>query len=203
MGCPAFFIRTFGCPVQCPWCDSAGTWHPTWVSKDVERIPVEQLVQELRDGPEVDFVVITGGEPAVHDLTELTEELACKIHLETSGAFKIKGNFDWITLSPKKWRMPLPENVVKVNEFKIIVEAKEDIVLYSEVIGRTDAPIWLHPEWSHHEDPVVLGAISDAVKNGKGRFRAGWQLHKLYRVDSRDMRTRSLVPLGGDLRKGY
>jgi len=211
MGCPAFFIRTFGCPVQCPWCDSAGTWHPSWVPQHVERIPVAQLVQEHRDGPEVDFVVITGGEPAVHDLTELTEELACRIHLETSGTFPIRGTIDWITLSPKKWRMPLRENVQRAHEFKVIVEQPSDIKYYSDAIGevfsmkegKLHAPIWLHPEWGHREDPVTLGAISDAVKEGRGRFRAGWQIHKPYRVDSRDARTQVLVPLGGDLRKGY
>src|SRR5690606_10755697 len=35
MGRSAYFIRTFGCPVKCPWCDSAGTWHPDHIPAKV------------------------------------------------------------------------------------------------------------------------------------------------------------------------
>jgi len=212
MGSSAFFVRTFGCPVQCPWCDSAGTWHPNWVPKEIQRMSVEDIVKAVM----VSFapiVVVTGGEPAVHDLEFLVNALhalaSVRVHLETSGGFPIKGDFDWVTLSPKKWGPPLKENVIVASEFKIIVEEKDDIRLYLDMLttrGMTPKdtrPIWLHPEWSKREDPVVLGAIADAAKHGRGFLRAGWQLHKLYRVDSRDTRTQPLVPLGGDLRKGY
>lgn len=210
MGRPAFFLRTFGCPVQCPWCDSAGTWHPDWVPKDVKKMTRLEILWEVDKGPRPDFVVITGGEPAVHDLNPLCAKLHeshYPIHLETSGGFPIRGDIDWITLSPKKWKPPLSENVDSADEFKVIVETKEDIAFYDKMLRdlghRGSQPIWLHPEWGHREDPVVLGAISDAAKEGRGKFRAGWQLHKLYQVDARDSRSRPLVPLGGDLRKGY
>lgn len=162
-----------------------------------------------------DFVVITGGEPAIHDLRPLVDmfhENAFEVHLETSGAFEIKGNFDWITVSPKQWKLPVDSSVLQAEEFKIIVEQPKDIGFYTEVIKmgygeggirRSDnIPIWLHPEWSKRTDKVVLAAIADAVKTGGGLYRAGWQLHKLYNVDSRDPRSRPLVPLGGDLNKG-
>jgi organic radical activating enzyme len=160
------------------------------------------------------IVVVTGGEPAVHDLEFLVNSLhalaSVRVHLETSGGFRIKGDFDWITLSPKKWGPPLRENVIAASEFKIIVEEKDDIKFYLNMLTTrgmmpvtSTQPIWLHPEWGHREDPVVLGAISDAVKQGRGILRAGWQLHKLYQVDRRDVRTMPMVPLGGDLRKGY
>jgi len=213
MGASAFFVRTFGCPVQCPWCDSAGTWHPTWIPKEIQRMSVEEIVKAvtLSFAP---IVVVTGGEPAVHDLEFLVNSLhalaSVRVHLETSGGFRIKGDFDWITLSPKKWGPPLRENVIAASEFKIIVEEKDDIKFYLNMLTTrgmmpvtSTQPIWLHPEWGHREDPVVLGAISDAVKQGRGILRAGWQLHKLYQVDRRDVRTMPMVPLGGDLRKGY
>ena len=118
MGRSAYFIRTFGCPVHCPWCDSAGTWHKDYVPKDIKKLTPKLLADNAaRSQP--DFVVITGGEPTVHDLTDLTAELhnlGLQVHLETSGAFKIKGDFDWITLSPKKWKKPLPENISKSDE---------------------------------------------------------------------------------------
>lgn len=208
MGRSAFFVRTFGCPVQCPWCDSAGTWHPDWVPPEVEKMTAEAIVEEALDS-DASIVVVTGGEPTVYDLAYLTSNLlnaGLPVHLETSGGFPIRGTFNWVTLSPKKWKPPLALNVQTADEFKVIVESPEDIAFYFKMLRelgyQSNRPIWLHPEWSHREDPVVLGAIADTAKQGK-IFRAGWQLHKLYRVDCRDMRTKPMVPLGGDLRKGY
>ncbi|MGE9296349.1 MAG: 7-carboxy-7-deazaguanine synthase QueE, partial [Puniceicoccales bacterium] len=102
-GRSAFFIRTYGCPVKCPWCDSANTWHPDHRPEHIERFTVAQLT-ELAATARPDFVVITGGEPTVHDLRPLTDSLhaaGLRVHLETSGAFPLKGDFDWVTVSPK------------------------------------------------------------------------------------------------------
>jgi len=213
MGKPAFFVRTFGCPVKCPWCDSAGTWHPRHIPKDVQRLTSREIA-DLAHGAAVDIVVITGGEPAIHNLFPLTHALhehGLSVHLETSGGFELQGGFDWVTVSPKRWKCPLPSVVRMADEFKVIVEAPEDIEFYWNMLLTADyspppeeePPIWLHPEWGHREDPIVLNAISEAVKANRYPFRAGWQLHKLYRVDSLDNRTRPLVPLGGDEKKGY
>jgi len=210
MGRPAFFVRTFGCPVHCPWCDSAGTWHPDWLPEDVGRMTPEEIVRQLP--PRCQIVVITGGEPAIHNLGPLVNALherEVRVHLETSGGFAIDGELDWITLSPKKWKPPLPSSVARADEFKVIVEEPEDIGFYNAMLTRNGVnehslkPIWLHPEWSRCRNPDVLEAICEAVKDGEGRFRAGWQLHKCYSVDILDSRTRPLVPLGGDFKKGF
>ncbi len=207
MGRPAFFIRLFGCPVHCPWCDSAGTWHPEHIPKDIARLDAFEVLNQVN--PNCEFVVITGGEPCIHDLGELTEKLqgyGYRTHLETSGAFPIRGAFDWITVSPKKWKLPIPEALQKANEFKFIIEAPEDIEFYWDLVKNGAMPvpdIWLHPEWSHREDPKVLTAIVDAVKRERGQFRAGWQLHKLFRADLLDDRSRPPVPLGGVPAKGF
>lgn len=210
MGKPAFFIRLFGCPVHCPWCDSAGTWHKDFVPKTVRTMTAEELLGEAQASG-AHIVVITGGEPAIHDLTELTTALrdqGIRVHLETSGSFPLKGKFDWITLSPKRWKLPLPENVRYADEFKIIIEEPKDIVYYWKLLNGlglrvNERPIWLHPEWSQHDNPEVLRAISDTVKKGADDLRAGWQLHKLYKVDLDDKRSRPAVPLGGNPDKGY
>lgn len=216
MGRSAFFIRTYGCPVKCPWCDSAGTWHPQYVPDHITKLNVDELVAEVKEAQPL-IVVVTGGEPAAHDLDPLVRGLhEYPIHLETSGALPIRGNFSWITLSPKKWRMPLAENVLAASEFKLIIETPEDIRFYTDFIvdiemsnrrideGRPMSPIWLHPEWSQRDNKEVLAAISNAVKQDKTyRFRAGWQLHKLYRVDALDPRSAPLVPLGGNPEKGF
>lgn len=129
LGRSAYFIRLFGCPVHCPWCDSAGTWHPEYVPKNVEKASVSELVDKAKASG-ADFVVVTGGEPAIHDLRELTQLLrdtGLPVHLETSGAFEIRGKFDWITLSPKWQKLPLAENLSRASEFKIIVENENSI----------------------------------------------------------------------------
>ena len=98
IGRAAYFIRTFGCPVHCPWCDSAGTWHPDYIPEKVHRFDVATLVQAVNE-TNAEFVVVTGGEPTVHNLSPLVDalhEVGLKAHLETSGAFPIKGDFDWI-----------------------------------------------------------------------------------------------------------
>jgi 7-carboxy-7-deazaguanine synthase len=159
---------------------------------------------------EANIVVITGGEPTVYDLNPLVAALHLanlQVHLETSGGFPITGLMDWITLSPKRWKPPKVDSVMLADEFKIIVEHPDDIHYYHGLLLETGLPtiaknpIWLHPEWSHRDDPKVLEAIVRAVKAGP-TFRAGWQLHKLYKVDQQDKRSQVQVPLGGDLAKG-
>lgn len=172
----------------------------------------EQIANEVV-AEEMNLVVVTGGEPTVYNLGDLTTTLYrkdkdIKVHLETSGGFPITGLFDWVTLSPKKWKPPLEESIMLADEFKIIVEDPDDIHFYLGMLFEKGLPvtaknpIWLHPEWSHRNDPEVLGAIIAAVKAGDGALRAGWQLHKLYKVDALDQRSRVPVPLGGNPEKG-
>jgi organic radical activating enzyme len=204
-GQAAYFIRTFGCPIHCPWCDSSGTWHPDYKPDKIERISPESLVAEVGKTA-AEFVVVTGGEPAIHDLRLLVDGLhniGQKVHLETSGAFPIKGDFDWITLSPKRWKWPLPENIKRADEFKIIVDQDRAIEEYTSVIGVTDKAIWLHPEWSLHDDESVLDTITEWVKKHGAPYRAGWQMHKHYAADLKDTRSAMPAPLGGDPAKGF
>ncbi len=181
VGKSAFFIRLYGCPIRCEWCDSQETWKSS--EEKVRHVSAEALAQEAIDA-HADFVVITGGEPAIHDLIPLCDALHAKnlrVHIETSGAFKIKANIDWMTLSPKIKKLPLEENLARADELKLIISKEEDLHFWAEKIRGTKAKsIWLHPEWSHREDVKLLEAISAWVcKNGEP-FRAGWQLHKLY-----------------------
>jgi len=187
-GRAAFFIRTFGCPVQCPWCDSANTWHPDYRPAHVDRCTVEELTDRAV-AAQPDFVVITGGEPTIHDLTPLTDSLrgaGLAVHLETSGAFPWRGEFDWVTVSPKIYREPLRENVQRANELKLIVETPDSVSHWENALGteliRPERSVWLHPEWSLRDDKATLERIAKIVRERGAPFRAGWQLHKLYRV---------------------
>lgn len=207
-GRAAYFIRTFGCPVHCPWCDSAGTWHPDHIPQQIDRITPDELAAEVAK-TNAEFVVVTGGEPTIHDLTELTDALHSigqKVHLETSGAFPIQGTFDWITLSPKRWKPPLAEAVALANEFKLIIDRPEaidehvTILLKSRLEIKKDHTIWLNPEWSQHNHSEILNCITEWIKTHGAPYRAGWQLHKNYAADLLDPRSVPAAPLGGILK---
>jgi len=123
-GHAAYFIRLGGCDVGCVWCDVKESWdvnaHP--------KVRIDDLVKKAKSsGGEI--VVITGGEPAMHNLDLLTEELQkarLKTNIETSGAYPLTGNWDWVCLSPKKFKAPHPSVFEKADELKIIIYNKSD-----------------------------------------------------------------------------
>jgi len=201
LGKSAYFIRLQGCPVKCPWCDSAGTWHPDWKPQDLQKVSPQTLAQQAKDS-HCEIVVITGGEPTIYDLSDLTQELSnhnLPVHLETCGGFPLQGHFDWITLSPKWWQLPLDENLQLAHELKIIVEDTDSITKWTEELKDRHhcQHIWLHPEWSQVQNPQVLESISNWVKTHGPPYRAGYQLHKVYNVDQLDPNSRPNIPLGG------
>jgi organic radical activating enzyme len=226
-GRKAFFIRTLGCPVHCPWCDSAGTWHKDFVPEQVNRMPIPKLAKEAKDSG-ADFAVITGGEPCVHgnlhELATALKDAGMRVHLETCGGFyqeSPKGKhycdlFDFITVSPKAAHAPLATMLVIADEIKIIVDSPTAIARWMAtidlIVGKKlfiekalllHRPVWLHPEWSQRENRAILDAITTYVSEHGDPFRAGWQLHKLFKADSIDPRSAAPVPLGGDINKGY
>ena len=147
VGQPSFFIRMGGCDVGCVWCDVKDSWdadkHP--------KISIDSLLEEAIKYPSR-LVIITGGEPAMYDLTELTKkfkEAGYRVHIETSGAYPLVGEFDWITFSPKKFKKPLEEVAKMANELKIVVFNKSDIKWAEEhqKLVSSDCKLFLQPEW--------------------------------------------------------
>lgn len=212
------FIRTYGCPLACGFCDSAQTWHPEWKPSQTVRemgIEVRQIAEEAASAS-VPFVVITGGEPAIHDLDSLIYELHQRniaAHIETSGTYPLHNELDWITVSPKwdterlgRWSLVLL-NLEKANEWKLIIENENSIRDWWERISSVHRgqPVYLHPEWSQRDNPKVLESISEWIKQHPFvDFRAGYQLHKLYKVDYLDPNSeKRLIPLGGNPDNGY
>jgi len=211
VGTRAYFIRLYGCDVRCSFCDSAGTWHRDFKPDNLLQLSAEETA-DLVTLPIRSLVVITGGEPALHDLTPLCSALhqrgAYRLAIETAGHQPLPRLFDHVALSPKTkfGAQPLPDNVVMASEFKIIVEDEGDIIDGIKAIAahrRPGTPVWLHPEWSRAQDPKVLHTIRDAVLNGErylpdpNSLRAGYQLHKLYAADEMSGAARPPVPLGG------
>lgn len=212
LGRAAYFIRLYGCPKACPWCDSAGTWHKDFRPEGVTLMSAQDLAGVVaQESPDGAFVVITGGEPILFDLAPLTDALHAlgrRVHIETSGIAQLCGDLDWVTLSPKPFgQWPELSVVARADEVKIIVHEVMDIQAGLKTLTglRDDAIIWLHPEWSkaRERDTAVLNAITDAVKQNP-RLRAGYQMHKLYRADELDVHSdKRLVPLGGNADLGY
>ncbi len=212
LGRAAYFVRLYGCPQACPWCDSAGTWHKDYRPAGVSAMSAGEMAAAVQEGsPDGAFVVVTGGEPILFDLAPLTDALhglGRRVHLETSGIAPLRGDLDWVTLSPKPFgQWPEADVVARADEVKIIVHDPADIRAGLKTLRglRDDAVIWLHPEWSkaRERDAGVLNAITDAVK-ADPRLRAGYQLHKLYRADELDLHSdKRLIPLGGNMEMGY
>ncbi len=211
MGRAAFFVRLYGCDQKCPWCDSAGTWHPQYKPTSVPQLMPQQIVQRCREANVAPgaFVVLTGGEPALYPLDPLIHAFwdeGRQVHIETAGHRPLPKAIDWITLSPKVFlKAPLRENIQRANEFKIIVSDEKSLGDALDTITphcRDNAAIWLHPEWSKRSDPAVLALIVESVKKNP-RLRAGYQLHKLYSADFLDpLAVKASIPLGGEISRG-
>jgi 7-carboxy-7-deazaguanine synthase len=178
-GKAAYFIRLGGCDVGCVWCDVKDSWdggkHPLWTVAD--------LVGEVKATP-TEIVVITGGEPLMHDLTELTAALKAagvRTHMETSGSSPLSGAWDWITLSPKKFKAPLPEVLPHASELKVVVFNKSDFAWAEQWAARVspDCRLYLQPEWSKAD--VVTPLIIDYLK-ANPRWQLSLQIHKYINV---------------------
>jgi organic radical activating enzyme len=160
-GKSAYFIRTGGCDVKCWWCDVKDSWdesiHP--------RMSVSELVSAVNAAKPA-FVVITGGEPLLHDLTALTQalhECGHKVHIETSGSSPISGHLDWVTLSPKRFKPPVDEVYEYVDELKVVVLTKKDLKWAEEHAAKCpdSTVLLLQPEW---DTPASMGLIVEYVK---------------------------------------
>lgn len=147
-GKAAYFIRLAGCDVGCVWCDVKESW-------DVSQYKshnIHELAEKAAKFPGK-IVVITGGEPLMHPLDQLCKALHEKglhTHIETSGSHSLSGQWDWICLSPKKFKPPIPEICKIANELKIILYNKSDFAWaerYAATVS-SDCKLFLQPEWS-------------------------------------------------------
>lgn len=178
-GHAAYFIRLAGCDVGCVWCDVKESWDESTHPK----IGVEELVRKAKlSGTEI--AVITGGEPAMYNLDLLTSELqkvSLKTNIETSGAYTLTGTWDWVCLSPKKFKAPHPSVFEKADELKIIVFNKSDFVWAEEHAAKVKGTceLFLQPEWSKEKEMLPL--IIDYVKDNP-KWKVSLQIHKYMNI---------------------
>jgi len=162
-GRPAYFIRLAGCDVGCHWCDVKESWdkdkHPLVMVSDI-------VFRVLNSG--TNFVVITGGEPAMYNLTLLTsalKESGIEIAIETSGAYPVIGVIDWFCLSPKKFKNPIEDNFLRADELKMIVYNNDDLKWAEKLKEkvRPECRLYLQPEWDKRDNvmPLMLNFVKE------------------------------------------
>ncbi|MBC7891737.1 MAG: radical SAM protein [Sphingobacteriaceae bacterium] len=174
-GRAAYFIRLAGCDVGCHWCDVKDSWdaqkHP--------KVAIDAIVAEAARHP-ARLAVITGGEPLMYDLTELTLELrraGFQTNIETSGAYPLSGAWDWVCLSPKKFKKPVNDAYERADELKIIVFNRTDFKWAEEQAARVrpGCQLLLQPEWGKSAEmlPLMIEYVKEAP-----RWRVSLQTHK-------------------------
>jgi 7-carboxy-7-deazaguanine synthase len=178
-GRAAYFLRIGGCDVGCVWCDVKESWdknlHP--------ETSIDAMLRPILES-KTDFVVITGGEPAMYDLNPLVNALHANniyVAIETSGAYEVMGDIDWFCLSPKKFKMPVDSAYKSADEFKVVIYHPSDFEWAEKqtALLRHDCELFLQPEWSKTEQ--LLPKIIDYVKQNP-KWRISLQTHKFMNI---------------------
>ena len=178
-GKAAYFIRLAGCDVGCVWCDVKESWNEDLYPLQT----IEQIISKAKENP-ARLAVITGGEPTLYNLEMLTSALqkeGFQTNIETSGSSPLTGKWDWICLSPKKFKPPLPAILKKANELKIIIFNKSDFQWaekYAAEVSK-NCKLYLQPEWSRSEQVTPL-IIEYILTHPQWQFSL--QLHKYIHV---------------------
>ena len=177
-GTAAYFIRIGGCDVGCHWCDVKESWdaalHPPTATTQI----VDNAVKYS------DTIVVTGGEPLTWNMGPLTQGLkdkGAKTHIETSGAYPLSGDWDWICLSPKKNKLPLDEVSEAAHELKMIIYNKHDFKFAEEQAARVgeECMLFMQPEWSKRDEMIPL-MVDYVMKNPK--WKISLQTHKYMNI---------------------
>jgi 7-carboxy-7-deazaguanine synthase len=178
-GHAAYFIRLGGCDVGCVWCDVKESWdadaHPKYT--------IDEMVKWVVDA-QAPLAVITGGEPLLHNLDALTTALknkGIKTNIETSGSSPLSGKWDWICVSPKKFKAPLNEVVAKAHELKVVVFNKSDFEWAEKhaALVNNACKLYLQPEWDKSAE--VLPSIIAYVKLNPN-WSISLQVHKYMNI---------------------
>ena len=178
-GRAAYFIRLAGCDVGCVWCDVKESWdaskHPV--------LSIEEIVSSALAHPGR-LAIITGGEPLLYNLDALTTALkkaGFEINMETSGSSPMSGKWDWVCLSPKKFKAPLTESIAAASELKVVIFNKHDFEWAETYAQQVPASckLYLQPEWdkSNEITPLVIEYIKAHPK-----WELSAQLHKYIQV---------------------
>lgn len=175
-GLGATFIRLAGCNLRCAWCDTAHSFDDS----NANYLTAEEILGKYIFPQPI--VIITGGEPTLHDLGPLVSGLHKKakyVSIETNGTNPIPDEWaiDWITVSPK------PQSNYKIScradEVKYVVDEgfKLDYIDFEQYLGR----VVLQVESCKAESAAKAYGL--VMNNPQYKLRLGVQLHKLIGVE--------------------
>lgn len=178
-GKAAYFVRLAGCDVGCHWCDVK----ESWTVSEPQYWEIENIANTAAaSGTKI--AVITGGEPAMYNLQPLTDALHQKklrTHIETSGAYLLTGDWDWVCLSPKKFLPPKPENYSQVNELKMIVfnDSDFDWAEKHAALCPPNTTLFLQAEWGKKDKmyPKIIEYIQQHPQ-----WQMSVQVHKYLNI---------------------
>lgn len=184
-GLPMVIVRLRGCNLRCPWCDTKYAWPDAGVGS--KSMNAQAIVEEVKRYPNIRWVMLTGGEPTMQDLSSLCSALNAigrSTALETNGTLPIHRGVDWACVSPKLNvlggdRILIP-NLLIANELKFVVGCEEDLNLVNQFLIdhlqhllRGNVQICLQPE---SQDPIATKlCYEECVERG---WRLSVQLHK-------------------------
>jgi len=178
-GKAAYFIRLGGCDIACWWCDSKISWQ----ANVNQLVDVDEIIEKAKNCP-AKAVVVTGGEPTLYNLEYLTKQLKyndIQTFIETSGAYNLTGNWDWICLSPKIQTPPVENIYLKANELKVIIFDDKSFAWAEENAKKVseNCKLLLQPEWSKYS--VLIQQIVDYVKDNP-KWSISLQAHKFMHI---------------------
>jgi organic radical activating enzyme len=130
------------------------------------------------------MVVITGGEPLMYNLLPLTtalHQLNYQVNIETSGAYPLSGNIDWICVSPKKFKAPLEEVLPFAHELKVVIFNTSDFLWAEKYAAKVNnqCKLFLQPEWD--KSTSITPFIIDYIK-ANPQWEFSLQMHKYIQV---------------------
>jgi len=179
-GRAAYFVRLAGCDVGCVWCDVKDSWnadaHP--------KLHIDEIIAFVKKETSSGLVVITGGEPLMHNLDEFTKRLNAagyETNIETSGSHPLTGNWNWVCLSPKKFKEPIENIMPFANELKVVVFNKSDFEWAEKYASKVSesCKLYLQPEWD--KASIVTPLIVEYIKNNP-KWELSLQIHKYINV---------------------
>ena len=183
-GRPCDFIRLYGCPVGCFFCDTGyaspdGDYYKKKLPRYVKTI--EQLHDELKSN----YIVISGGEPFIHkklpDLCRSLLRLNKDVGIETSGSYWQDIPLEtFVTLSPKEHISPkypvLDVFWKRANEFKLVISDGTELDYYKEKLKDFDGFLFLQPEYDDFKNSIQKTLI---LLRNNDEFKLSQQTHKI------------------------
>jgi len=183
-GRPAVFIRFAGCDEACPFCDEGNLKGEGYTCAElfakVKKVMPEKLVNNAYP-----LIVLTGGEPTLHNLVPIVnclhEAFPCiQVAVETNGNNYVAKEIDFVTCSPKQdWNAVGTFAEKAPDEWKFLMQADGKFLVPPANFNKLSGRRFVQPLW---ESPSAMRAAIDYCKK-QPRFTLSAQLHKYIGVE--------------------